>query len=130
LDDEDKKHTGMKTDLEYIIEVRDIDECIDIEKVLKIKGYTFWWSSLRKPYDELNNRFLCVFKNKEYSFYNVVEISKNETQIISDIDFYKKIAGLTGDPIRHLGLFKALLYNHDLICNSKDLQRIEDALYL
>jgi hypothetical protein len=29
-----------------------------------------------------------------------------------------------------LGLFKALLYNHDLICNSKDLQRIEDALYL
>jgi hypothetical protein len=78
----------MKAGIEYIIDVPDTDECIKIEKVLNDNHYTFWWSSLRKTYDELNNRFLCVFKNKEYSFYNVVEVADNETQIISQIDFY------------------------------------------
>lgn len=119
----------MKTNLEYIIDVPDKEECVDIEKVLNLSGYVLWWSSLRKQYDELNNRFLCVFKNKEYSFYNLIEVSDNETQIISHMDFYKKIAALKGDPVRHFELFKTLLYNHDLICTGKDLQRIEDALH-
>jgi hypothetical protein len=119
----------MKTDIEYIIDVPDTDECIDIEKVLNINNYTFWWSSLRKSYNELNNRFLCVFKNKEYSFYDFSEVVNNQTQIISHIDFYKKVVGLKGDPLIHFELFRTLLHNHDLICTGKDLERIVDSIY-